>query len=138
VIRSASNGNGSFFSADNPPDAHLVAELEGAVVGYVRLRAPTHLPENAHVIQVQGIAVHPDARRRGIAAALLAGAESQARDRGKRKLSLRVLGTNHSAIKLYEQMGFVREGTLHQEFMINGSYVDDILMTKHLRGKPRL
>lgn len=125
----------TFFTADNPPDAHLVAELRGVVVGYVRLKAPTHLPENAHVVQVQGLAVHPDARRRGIAAMLLAAAEQRARDRGLRKLSLRVLSTNQGAISLYERLGFSREGDLREEFLINGSYVDDILMAKHL-GPP--
>jgi ribosomal protein S18 acetylase RimI-like enzyme len=111
--------------------------MDGTVAGYIRLMPPTHLPENAHVIQIQGIAVHPAARRRGVAAALLAGAEHQARDRGKRKLSLRVLSTNHPALALYEQMGFTTEGVLRQEFAINGSYVDDVLMTKHLQGRPR-
>ena len=59
--------DGTFFSTDNPPEAHLVAELNGSVVGYIRLKPPTRLPENAHVIQVQGLAVHPDARRHGAA-----------------------------------------------------------------------
>jgi len=122
----------AFFSADNPPDAHLVAEAAGGVVGYVRLKAPTHLPENAHVIQVQGLAVHPSARRRGVAAMLLAAAEQRVRDRGMRKLTLRVLSTNRGAISLYERLGFTREGDLREEFLINGSYVDDILMAKHL------
>jgi ribosomal protein S18 acetylase RimI-like enzyme len=79
--------------------------------------------------------VHPDARRRGIAAMLLAAAEQRARDRGLRKLSLRVLSTNQGAISLYERLGFSREGDLREEFLINGSYVDDILMAKHL-GPP--
>src|SRR5262244_2175563 len=52
----------TFFSASNPPEAHLVAELDGRVVGYIRLKPPTHLPENGHVMQVQGLAVRPDAR----------------------------------------------------------------------------
>jgi RimJ/RimL family protein N-acetyltransferase len=79
--------------------------------------------------------VHPAARRRGIAAMLLAAAEQRVRDRGMRKLSLRVLSTNQAAISLYERLGFTREGDLREEFLINGSYVDDILMAKHL-GRP--
>jgi ribosomal protein S18 acetylase RimI-like enzyme len=122
-----------FFTADNPPDAHLVAEAAGRVVGYVRLKPPTHLPENAHVIQVQGLAVHPAARRRGIAEMLLAAAEQRVRDQGMRKLSLRVLSTNQAAISLYERLGFAREGELREEFLINGRYVADVLMAKHLR-----
>ena len=63
--------DGIFFTTDNPPETHLVAELDGSVVGYIRLKPPTRLPENAHVIQVQGLAVHPDARRQGVAATSL-------------------------------------------------------------------
>ena len=63
--------DGLFFTTESPPEAHLVAELDGSVVGYIRLKPPTRLPENAHVIQVQGLAVHPDARGHGAAGSLL-------------------------------------------------------------------
>ena len=122
----------TFFDANNPPDAFLVAELDGRVVGYIRLKPPTKLSENAHVIQVQGLAVHPDARRHGVASGLLAAAEETLRERGTRKLTLRVLSTNEPAIRLYERRGFVREGTLLEEFRINGRFVDDVIMAKRL------
>ena len=124
--------DGGFFNADNPPEVHLVAELDGRVVGYVKLKPPTRLPENAHVIQVQGIAVHPDARGHGAAAGLLDAAEKELRERGIRKLTLRVLSTNAAAIRLYERQGFTREGALLEEFRINGRYVDDVMMAKRL------
>jgi len=124
--------NGMFFTTDNPPEAHLVAELDGSVVGYIRLKPPTRLPENAHVVQVQGLAVHPGARRHGAAGSLLDAAAKQLRDRGIRKLTLRVLSTNHAAIRLYERLGYAREGVLIGEFLINGAYVDDVLMAKRL------
>ena len=133
VMNRVADAGGAFFTGDNPPDAFLVAELAGKVVGYIRLKPPTPLPENAHVLQVQGLAVHPDARRRGIAGMLLAAAERRSRERGKRKLSLRVLSTNTAAIALYERLGFAREGVLRDEFIINGSYVDDIVMAKALQ-----
>src|SRR5262249_56300288 len=56
----------TFFDAGNPPEDFLVAELDGRAVGYIRLKPPTKLLENAHVFQVQGLAVHPDARHRGV------------------------------------------------------------------------
>jgi len=124
--------NATFFDAGNPPEAFLVAQLDGRVVGYIRLKPPSRLPENAHVIQVQGLAVHPDARRRGVAAGLLDAAEETLRKRGIRKLTLRVLSTNEAAIRLYERHGFVREGTLLEEFCINGRFVDDVMMAKKL------
>ncbi|HEY2308634.1 MAG TPA: GNAT family N-acetyltransferase, partial [Streptosporangiaceae bacterium] len=68
----------------------------------------------------------------GAGASLLDAAEKQLRERGIRKLTLRVLGTNQAAIRLYERQGFAREGTLLEEFLINGRYVDDVMMAKRL------
>lgn len=132
VIQASADPGVPFFSPASPPQAHLVAELGEAIAGYIRLRPPTPLPENAHVIQVSGIAVHPDSRRRGVAAALLAAAEPFAAASGATKLSLRVLSTNGPAIRLYERLGYVREGVLRNEFVIGGCYVDDIMMAKPL------
>jgi ribosomal protein S18 acetylase RimI-like enzyme len=127
---------GSFFSAGHPPAACLVAEADGAVAGYVVVQPATPLPENAHVHGIAGLAVAPGARGRGVASALLAAAGQHARERGARKLSLRVLSTNEAALRLYERLGFRREGTLREEFLINGRYVDDVLMARHLGAKP--
>jgi RimJ/RimL family protein N-acetyltransferase len=52
----------------------------------------------------------------------------QARDRGARKLSLRVLGGNTAARRLYESCGFAVEGVLREEFFLAGRYDDDVLM----------
>lgn len=123
---------GSFFSTEHPPGAHLVAEVNGTVAGYVRVEPVTPLQENAHVRGIAGLAVAPAARGHGVASALLAAAEQHARERGARKLSLRVLSTNDAALRLYERLGFCREGTLRAEFLINGRYVDDVLMAKQL------
>src|SRR5215475_14573058 len=117
----------SFFTEDSPPQAHLVAELDGRLAGYLRLRPVTKLPESAHVLGVAGLAVAPGDRRRGVAAA-----EQHARARGARKLSLRVLGTNAPVMRLYEGVGFRKEGVLRDEFCIGGRYVDDVIMAKHL------
>jgi ribosomal protein S18 acetylase RimI-like enzyme len=121
-----------FFPAGSPPEAHLVGELDGTVVGYLRLGPATSLPENAHVLVVHGLAVAPEARRRGVATALLAAAEQRARKRGARKLSLRALSSNPEAIRLYTRLGFEQEGVLCAEFLIDGGYVDDVLLAKHL------
>ncbi len=123
-----------FFLTESPPQAFLVAEIDGVVVGYIRLGSPLPLPENAHVISVLGLAVAPEARRRGVATALLSAAEERARARGARKLSLRTFSTNPQAIRLYTRFGFEREGLLRGEFLIEGQYVDDILLAKYLTG----
>jgi ribosomal protein S18 acetylase RimI-like enzyme len=125
-----------FFLTDSPPQAFLVGEIDGAIVGYIRLGSPLPLPENAHVLAVMGLAVSPDARGRGVATALLAAAEQCARTRGARKLSLRTFSTNPEAIRLYTRFGFEQEGVLRAEFLIGGQYVDDILLAKYLTGPP--
>jgi ribosomal protein S18 acetylase RimI-like enzyme len=124
----------TFFTDDNPPEMHLVAELGGRLAGYLRLKPVTPLAENAHVLGVMGLAVAPEARRRGVGSALLSAAEQHARARGARKLFLRVLSNNQSALRLYGRLGYEREGVLRDEFLINGRYTDDVLMAKHLGG----
>lgn len=123
---------GPFFSERCPPADHLVAVLDGEIVGYARLQPPSRLPENAHVLSINGFAVDPRARRRGVGAALLTAAERRARDVGAAKLSLRVLATNTAAIQLYERAGFVVEGRLLGEFRIDGVDVDDVVMARDL------
>jgi ribosomal protein S18 acetylase RimI-like enzyme len=125
-----------FFLTESPPQAFLVAEIDGVMVGYVRLGSPLPLPENAHVVGVLGLAVAPEARRRGVGTALLTAAEQRARGRGARKLSLRTFSTNPEAIRLYTRFGFEREGLLRAEFLIEGQYVDDLLLAKDLTGPP--
>ena len=122
----------TFFTDDSPPGAHLVAELDGQLAGYIRVKPVTPLRENAHVLGIVGLAVAPGSRRRGVASALLAAAEQHARARGARKLSLRVLSSNETAMRLYERHGFQREGTLRDEFCIGGLFVDDVVMAKRL------
>ncbi|MER6350149.1 GNAT family N-acetyltransferase [Streptomyces sp. NPDC001532] len=121
-----------FFSERCGPRDHLVAELDGAVVGYIRLGLPTPLACNAHVRQIQGLAVADAARGAGVGRALLRAAQDEARRLGARRVTLRVLGHNTPARKLYESEGFVVEGVLPEEFLLDGAYVDDVLMGRSL------
>ncbi|WP_329351107.1 GNAT family N-acetyltransferase [Streptomyces sp. NBC_01261] len=121
-----------FFDARHAPDDHLVAELDRRIVGYIRLAFPTELACNAHVRQIQGLAVADEARGHGVGRALIRAAVEEARRRGARRLTLRVLGHNTPARKLYEAEGFAVEGVLPEEFLLDGKYVDDVLMGRAL------
>lgn len=115
-------------------DGVLVADEAGEVAGYVALRHPTRLESNRHVLAVHGLAVAPAFQGRGLARALLRAAADEARARGARRLTLRVLGTNAGARALYEACGFVVEGVQRDEFLLDGRYVDDVLMALSLDG----
>ncbi|WP_399143932.1 GNAT family N-acetyltransferase [Streptomyces sp. MK7] len=121
-----------FFTERSGPDEILVAELDGAVVGYIRLGLATPLASNAHVRQIRGLAVADEARGAGAGRALLRAAVEEARRQGARRISLRVLGHNTAARKLYESEGFVVEGVQPEEFLLDGAYVDDVLMGRPL------
>ncbi|MEU6251899.1 GNAT family N-acetyltransferase [Streptomyces sp. NPDC047043] len=117
-----------FFDERFGPRDHLVAELEGELVGYIRLGYPTPLASNSHVRQIQGLVVAEKARGAGVGRALLRAVREEARRQGARRLTLRVLGHNAPARGLYEAEGFVVEGVLPEEFLLDGEYVDDIFM----------
>lgn len=123
---------GPFFDERHLPEDYLVAEADGRVVGYVRIGRPTPLASNAHVLQIQGLAVAEEARGRGLGRALIRAAVAEARGRGARRLSLRVLGHNAPARALYESEGFVVEGVQPEEFLLDGAYVDDVFMGRRL------
>ncbi|MEV6400856.1 GNAT family N-acetyltransferase [Streptomyces sp. NPDC051907] len=124
-----------FFDSNHRPEHYLVAEeADGTVVGYIRLVAPTPLASNRHVRQIQGLAVAESGRGRGLGRALLRSALQEARRQGAVRVTLRVLGHNKPARSLYESEGFAVEGVLPGEFLLEGRYVDDVLMGRGVSG----
>ncbi|GGO53478.1 N-acetyltransferase [Streptomyces daqingensis] len=122
-----------FFDPAHLPVHYLVAEVAGlGLAGYLRLVPATDLACNAHVRQIQGLVVDTAARRRGVGRALLEAACARAREEGARRITLRVLEHNAPARRLYEAAGFTVEGVLPEEFLLDGEYVDDVLMGRHL------
>jgi ribosomal protein S18 acetylase RimI-like enzyme len=115
-----------------PVDDVLVAESGGEIAGYVALGRPTGLESNRHVLHIRGLAVAPAHQRRGVARALVEAAAASARERGVRRITLRVLAPNAGARAFYESCGFVVEGVQREEFLLDERYVDDVLMALDL------
>ncbi|ALE85223.1 MULTISPECIES: GNAT family N-acetyltransferase [unclassified Pseudonocardia] len=125
------------FLERTPVGEVLVADDDGVVAGYVIVgTAPPAVPAHDHVRHVDGLAVHPGHAGRGVGRALVDAAVARARDTGGRKLTLRVLGPNTRARALYRRCGFVEEGVLRGEFVVDGTPVDDVLMARHLDPAP--
>ncbi len=122
----------AFFNERTRPADVLVAEIGSAMAGYAVLGQSSRLASHAHVLEIRGLAVDPVCQRRGAGRRLVEASVEQARDRGARKLALRVLGTNVRARQLYESCGFLVEGVLRAEFLLGGRYVDDVLMARTL------
>ncbi|MCZ4121686.1 GNAT family N-acetyltransferase [Streptomyces sp. H39-S7] len=121
-----------FYDERHTPEEILVAEIDGRLAGYVRIVLPTPLRCNAHVRQIQGLAVDTWARGRGIARRLMDEALREAGRQGATRMTLRVLGHNAPARRLYESLGYTVEGVLPGEFLLQGAYVDDVLMGRPL------
>lgn len=90
--------------------------------GFIVYRA---VADEAEIIT---IGVHPDARRGGIASAMLVVAEQDLRTRGIKKLFLEVAENNVPARKLYERAGFHQIGIRPKYY----DGVDAIMMEKEL------
>ena len=88
----------------------LAAELDGKLAGTVQLLHDTP-PNQPHRAEVAKLLVHPDARRRGLARALMARLEAEAAARGRSLLTLDTR-TGDTAEPLYAGLGFQAAGVI--------------------------
>jgi GNAT superfamily N-acetyltransferase len=88
----------------------LVARIEGRIVGTVQLDLPWP-PNQPHRADVGKLLVHPDARRRGIARALMQALEDLARAEGRTLLTLDTV-TGAASEALYRSLGYVELGVI--------------------------
>lgn len=96
----------------------IIASQNGFVVWRV-------VADEAEIIT---IGVHPDARKSGIASAMLAIIENDIKKRGGKKIFLEVAENNEPARKLYEANGYKKIGVRHKYY----DGIDAIMMDKDL------
>jgi ribosomal protein S18 acetylase RimI-like enzyme len=111
----------------------LVAVDREEVLGSLLLGPWTDLESSRHVVEVKGLAVDPARQGERVGAALLDAGIAVARERGARRLVLRVLSGNAGARHLYESRGFKLEGAVREAFLLEGAYVDDLTLGLDLR-----
>lgn len=88
----------------------LVARIGPRIVGTVQIDTNTP-PNQAHRAEVLKMLVHPAARRRGIARALMVAIEEIARSDGRTLLTLDTW-TGSAAERLYQSLGYVTLGVI--------------------------
>jgi len=108
-----------------------VAELEGQIIGHIRLFSGKCGPKDQHVAEL-GILVLSPYRGRGVGQLLMGYALDWAREQSLKKIVLSVFATNRGAINLYGRSGFVLEGTRKMQYNVGGQYVDEMLMAMFL------
>lgn len=119
-----------FFEVGRRAQDVLVAEVDGEVAGYVLLGRDVPLPCADHVLDLKGLAVSPHRQRLGIGRLLVDAALAEAARRGAVRVKSRVLRTNEASLRLHEAAGFVVEGVLRGEFVLDGVLVDDVLLAR--------
>ena len=88
----------------NPLSVWLVAEIDGALAGYIGSQSV--LGES----DVMNIAVSPDYRRQGIGEKLVLALVEELKKHGNHCLSLEVRPSNTPALSMYEKLGFAEVG----------------------------
>lgn len=90
----------------------FVARLDGVICGTCQLvKPPSNNQAQSFAAQLMSTFVAPWARGHGLAKMLVQAAEAQAVKEGFSIINLDVRETMHDAIKMYEELGFVRVGT---------------------------
>ena len=114
----------------NPNSFFYVAEVNGHVVGYLKLNtahAQTE-PQAADALEIERIYVLSSYHGGGVGQALYHHAMSVAEDRKASYVWLGVWEHNHRALRFYEKNGFIAFGT--HIFQLGNDQQTDILMKK--------
>ncbi len=86
----------------------IVAEVGGEVAGLIATHVVPRIEDDAPSCRVIGIVVGERHRRAGVATALMAAAEAEARAHGARRLDLSSGDHRADAHAFYERAGFER------------------------------
>ncbi len=109
----------------------VATDGSGEVVGWGALNPFNPRPAYDHVADFS-VYVARERRGRGIGDALLSALEDRARALGYHKLVLAAFPTNASGMRLYERHGFRTVGVYREQGMLDGRWVDVVVMEKLL------
>jgi phosphinothricin acetyltransferase len=109
----------------------LVAERDGRVLAWASLNRFNPRPAYDHVADFS-IYVAREARGQGVGRVLLPRIVDEARRLGYHKMVLAAFPTNAAGMRLYEAMGFSRVGIYREQGLLDGKWVDVIVMERIL------
>ena len=109
----------------------LVADLDGAVVGWASLNQFNPRPAYNHVADFS-VYVERGMRGKGIGRELLEALIERARAIGFHKMVLAAMAFNDAGLGLYRRAGFSRVGIYKEHGQLDGRWVDVVIMEKLL------
>jgi phosphinothricin acetyltransferase len=110
----------------------VAARTTGEVVGWASLNPFNPRPAYDHVVDFS-VYVDRSARGSGVGSLLLGALEDRARRIGYHKMVLAAFPTNAAGMRLYRRQGFEVVGTYHEQGLLDGAWVDVIVMEKVFR-----
>jgi L-amino acid N-acyltransferase YncA len=111
-----------------------VQTADGRLVGFQVLEPFGPYTKAFDHVATLGTYVDLAQRRRGIATALFAATLAAARSKGYTKVFTFVRADNPAALATYRAHGFEIVGTARRHAKIDGRYVDETLIERHLDG----
>ncbi|WP_421378317.1 GNAT family N-acetyltransferase [Bacillus salacetis] len=116
--------------SEKPRNLFLVAEANGKLIAFSRCEG-SELKRFSHKVEF-GVGVLRDFWGYGIGKNLLEQSLHWADMSKISKVALSVLETNEKAIRLYEKLGFEKEGVLKRDkILADGKFYNTILMGRH-------
>ena len=113
-------------SRSSPPK-YFVALVDGEVIGWIHLEQ-RDIDKLSHVVYLT-MGLLDEYRGLGIGTKLNDRAISWAGASGYEKVSSNVPATNESAVNFLEKHGWVKEGLRPDQYTIDGTFVDEVLLS---------
>jgi RimJ/RimL family protein N-acetyltransferase len=127
-IESFSTETAAFLK--NPYSNIFLAEEDERLIGYLQAIGRTQR-RIRHVVSIN-VAILQEYTGKGLGGKLFGALEKWAMQTGIKRLDLSVMVNNIPAQKLYERLGFVREGIKHGSIFVGGEFSDEYYMCKWL------
>ncbi len=121
----------AWLAGRGPRHPVLVAERDGAVVGWASLNPFNPRPAYDRVADLS-VYVGREARGGGVGSALLAALVAEAGRVGYHKLVLAAFPTNVAGLRLYRRFGFREVGVYREQGLLDGRWVDVVVMERLL------
>jgi len=120
-----------WLAARGPRHPVIVAESGGVLIGWGSLNVFNERLAYRHVADFS-VYVERAWRGKGVGHRLLERLIEIAREIGYHKMVLSTFSTNVGGVRLYERLGFSRVGVYHEQGMLDGQWVDTLIMEKLL------